>query len=445
MYKSDKPISELASSFRSDSLSARRRQFTETHWLRYPAFQARFTWRGQITALTADGLVLSGGDEPHSWSGLRHLRWAQEGLRGGATVPVAVADVIAVGDWLGIEPETGDVIVYAFSSKPNESLEAREPGFADTAIAWATFLVRVRRFFTARGFIEVTTPTLAPSPGTEPFLDPLQVLTHFDGEARPLYLITSPEFHLKKALAAGLPRVFEIARCFRDREAGEHHRTEFCMLEWYRSFATHREIADDVEALLKSLGDSTSPPPRLRRTTMPELFAHYLEFTLRPDASAEEFRALAKTHGVRFQLDDTFDDLFHRLFLEKIEPRLAEFGEGQPVLIGDYPPSQAALARIGTSGFADRFEIYWRGLEIANAFHELNDPAENSARFAADNRAKIASGRAAVPLDTELLECFQTGVPPAGGIALGLERLFMALNGWERIDKTRPFLSPPVF
>jgi lysyl-tRNA synthetase class 2 len=148
---------------------------------------------------------------------------------------------------------------------------------------------------------------------------------------------------------------------------------------------------------------------------------------------------LLKAVPVRTVADDTFDDVFHRIFIEKIEPRLDEYAEGRPVLVCDYPPSMSALARLNSAGFADRFEVYWRGLELCNAFHELNDPSENRRRFERDNVMKASTGREQVPLDVQLLRSFDNGIPPAGGIALGLERLFMATRSLSSIDQVRPF------
>jgi lysyl-tRNA synthetase class 2 len=240
---------------------------------------------------------------------------------------------------------------------------------------------------------------------------------------------------LKKILGAGQPLVFEIAKCFRNKEGGDHHRIEFFMLEWYRSFASLDEIAADVEALIQRF----SPMQSLERNTMSELFREYVEFELKPETSRVDLVRLAERHGVRVLSGDTFDDLFHKIFLEKIELKLRERNSGGPVLITGYPPSQAALSRIGELGFAERFEVYWRGLELCNAFHELNDPAENKKRFDRDNFLKSQSGRPTVPLDEELMRAFDHGVPPAAGIALGLERLFMASFEVESIEFTRPF------
>ena len=346
-----------------------------------------------------------------------------------------VGDVVNVGDWIAVNSD-GDTVLFspclsfqALQSSPLARVSA-------DAQSWAEFLLRIRGFFAERGFLEMTTPILAPSPGTEPYLDPLSISVTSDQKTSEKFLITSPEFHLKKALAGGLPRIFEIARCFRNDEGGDHHRVEFHMLEWYRSFASLKDIADDVENLIRTF----RPEISLRRQTMTEVFEEFAGFKLTAEMTRDEISREALALGVRFTSDDDFADIFHRIFLERIEPALVALG---PILISGYPPSMSALARIGTDGFADRFEVYWNGLELCNAFHELNDPEENRRRFEDDIARKLRSGRRAVPVDDELLRAFEFGLPPSGGIALGLERLFMAIHNISDIGRVRPFLANP--
>lgn len=308
---------------------------------------------------------------------------------------------------------------------------------------WADFLFEVRSFFRGREFIEARTPTLVPSPGTEPFLDPFSTLWESGGERRRLFLPTSPEFHLKKLLSAGWTRVFELKTCFRNGEHGGHHQPEFSMLEWYRAYSDLESIAGDVADLIEWLSGKLDLPvrPRLVRTTMREVFARaFPGFELSSGTTRDELRALAARAQVRLADSDTWDEIFFRIFLEKIEGSIADLmvTDG-PVLIHGYPPSQAALARIGADGFADRFEVYWRGFELANAFHELNDSVENEARFAEDAAKKHDLGKPAVPLDEGFLAALRFGLPPSGGIALGLDRLFMALFEIDQIAATRAF------
>jgi lysyl-tRNA synthetase class 2 len=323
----------------------------------------------------------------------------------------------------------------------------------ERSVQWARMLSEIRAFFDARDFIEMQTPTLVPSPGTEPFLDPFSTVWETASGRQTLFLPTSPEFHLKKLLATGWTRIFELKTCFRNGELGTHHQPEFMMLEWYRAFSSLERVADDVGELISWLAERlvTVPgysrvwpqgkKPQLVRTTMREVFFRAFKgFELRPDTTRDELLKVAADAEVRCGSTDTWDEVYFRLFLEKIENSLAELMQTDgPVLIHGYPPSQAALARIGADGFADRFEVYWRGFELANAFHELNDAVETLVRFNDDAAKKRDLSKSAVPLDQGLLNAVEFGLPPSGGIALGVDRLFMAFFGIKEITKTRPF------
>lgn len=415
--------------------------FLGHHWRRYPSWQdshegfriGRVVGRDKTEFVIRDYRLL---EAPETRFNPEVLYWHLESFRepkAGESAP-PVQEVLRVGDWIGISA-AGEVILFAPCMRSVVVQESDLLG--EQAKRWSDFLAGVRRFFVGCGFQEMTTPTLAVSPGTEPYLDPLAVEIEFAGFHETRYLVTSPEFHLKKILGAGVPRIFEIAKCFRNKESGHQHRVEFHMLEWYRSFSALEKIADDVEGLIRHF----RPEVRLHRTSMSTLFKRFLDFDLKSDSSRDDVARLAAQKQIRVLPDDSFDDLFHKLFLECIEDRLGEIDAGNPVLISDYPPSQAALARIGENGFAQRFEVYWRGFELCNAFHELNDPSENQRRFDRDNFAKKQSGRAPVPVDEELLRAFEQGVPPAAGIALGLERLFMALFEIDSIEHARPFAT----
>jgi lysyl-tRNA synthetase class 2 len=415
--------------------------FLGHHWKRYPGWNEAFQnfLLGRVVGRDKFEFVLRDERQTHSPESRlnsEQLCWHIESFRepkAGESAP-PVQEVLRVGDWVGISGQ-GEVILFAPCARPVAVQECDL--LAEKAVKWSLFLLAIRQFFQDREFFEISTPTLAVSPGTEPFLDPLKVETEFGGFRETRYLITSPEFHLKKVVGAGVPRIFEIAKCFRNRESGHQHRIEFHMLEWYRSFADLDQIAQDVEALIRLF----CPDVHLVRTNMPALFQRFLGFQLNSNTTRDQLAALAEKHSIRTLNDDGFDDLFHKLFLERIEPYLNEVDEGNPVLVTDYPPTQAALARIGENGFAQRFEVYWHGLELCNAFHELNDPSENQRRLDGDLYQKKILGREPVPLDSELMRTFEHGMPPAAGIALGLERLFMAVYKTESIDLTRPFAT----
>lgn len=292
------------------------------------------------------------------------------------------------------------------------------------ALEWPRFLQSVRDFFKSEKFQEVHTPTLVQSSGAETHLDPFT--TKFKNET--YYLPTSPEFHLKKLLSMGLTQIFEIKNCFRQDEVSNTHNPEFTMLEWYRGYAGIEEIIDDVKGLLKYVGEQTQTDV----VSMKDLFLRHVGFELTPQTTRDELKLISEHH----QETDTWSDVFFRIFLEKIEPQI---GQERPVIVRDFPPHLSALARINERGWADRFEVYWRGLELGNAYDELNDPLECEKRLRLWNEEKQVLGKSIVPLSTELLNALKAGMPPSGGIAMGLERLFMATHHLNDIHKIKFF------
>jgi lysyl-tRNA synthetase class 2 len=298
----------------------------------------------------------------------------------------------------------------------------------------------VENFFLAHGFVEIQTPTLVPSPGSEPFLDPFVVELQHEGQTHKKFLPTSPELHLKKALCLGWERIFEVRPCFRNGEWGNHHRPEFIMLEWYRAYENLDRILSDCQHLFSWVARSLGlpPPDPFENLTLQEAFLKYVDpnFLLTPHTCRKDLAALASRLCIETEPSDDFDDIFFRLFLEKIEPHLSG---PIPIVLRNYPPSQAALSRKTVEGWADRFEIYWQGYEIANAFHELNDPFEQCQRLEKDNKKKNSLGKPIVPIDQEFIQGLMSGMPPSGGIALGLERLFLAFHPKLEIGQLRLF------
>ncbi|MDZ4676796.1 MAG: EF-P lysine aminoacylase EpmA [Oligoflexia bacterium] len=313
----------------------------------------------------------------------------------------------------------------------------------DRAHQWQVFIKTLKYFFAAREFIELRTPTLVSSPGLEPHLDVFKTQLNFGRVEKNYYLPTSPEFHLKKALALGFERCFEIKECFRNNEISEHHQPEFLMLEWYRAYATSNALIEDIKQLIpfliEELGISSHFPKEIfvEVIKMEMLWKNTVGFDLTPQTSQNDLAKLAHKLQLDFNEKENFDDLFARIFLEKIEPELQK--NLNPVIVWHYPPSQAALARSTTDGWADRFELYWKGLEIANAFHELNDPVEQLIRFKNDQEKKSSLNKEVVPIDDEFMNALKWGMPPSAGIALGVERLFMALFEIKKISEVRLF------
>jgi lysyl-tRNA synthetase class 2 len=312
-------------------------------------------------------------------------------------------------------------------------------------------LTLIRTFFNSRGFEEWQTPRLVASPGLEVHLQGF--VTHYldrRGEKTRYYLPTSPEFSLKKALCAGMERIYEICRCFRNGgEIGPLHQCEFTMLEWYRAFADYRSIMDDVEELGIYLKEELYPAdtPRFRgqdidwrppwfRTSLQEAFAQHCGIDLlRGVEDLGYFQAEAnRLLGEKAEESEGFDELFVQLLVTFVEPQL---GLERPEILYDYPINMSALAasKPGKPEFVERFELYVAGVELANGFTELNDPAEHETRFQEALREKKQRGYPEVPTDGQFLKELEYGMPPAAGVALGVERILMALTGGEHIDE----------
>lgn len=335
-----------------------------------------------------------------------------ESLRDGDLIQVEVTGEGNSG-WLCVNVKR----VQAATSQRARVPKPHAPRFTD-------FIYRVRQYFLDRGLTEVFTPSLVVCPGLEPSLEPFKVGQH--------YLPTSPEIHLKKAMAEGFTDLFEIKPCFRDKESSPHHAAEFLMLEWYRGFANLDLVIEDLSGLLTSL--RIAP---FETTTFKELFKTNLDFDLTPQTPSSELKSLCQAHALDIEASDTWSDFFHRLTVHRIEPVMAQ--RSHPVLVRDFPPSEAALARLNSKGWADRFELYWRGFEIANAFNEVTDAPEQVRRWQYEQSERKRLGTSPLPQDSTLIEALEKGIPPTAGIALGLERLYMALNGVDDIRELRLF------
>lgn len=336
--------------------------------------------------------------------------------------------------WPGMKVEPGDLAWFRVSALEGEcfTVETSErlPGRAGKprlakprAEAFTRFVEEVRSFFLDAGLVQLRTPTLVECPGLEPTLEPFAVDEKF--------LPTSPEIHLKKALAQGWSDIFEIRPCFRKDERSAHHASEFMMLEWYRGFAGLEAVIADLQALLHKIG-----APAARETDFAEVFNDTLGFKLTPHTTREGLWRLCADLNLDRDESDTFTDLFHRLMIEKIEPAMALQG---PLIVRRFPPEMAALAKFDEQGWGDRFELYWNGLEIANAFYEVTDADEQRRRWEGESRERVRIGTRPLPLDEEMLAALERGIPPTGGIALGLERLFMALHGVRDIRELSYF------
>lgn len=251
-----------------------------------------------------------------------------------------------------------------------------------------------------------------------------------------LYLQTSPEFAMKRLLAAGSGPIYQITRAFRDGEAGRRHNPEFAMLEWYRPGFDHHDLMDETDELLNVVLGS----PAAERLTYAEAVERHtgLDPHTAPMATLRE-RVRATDPSLSSQLDPNDRDLWLQLIMSEIvEPKL---GRGRPTFLYDYPASQAALARIrpGPPDVAERFEVYIDGLELANGFHELADPIEQERRFRADLAERRRRGLPEVPIDRNLLDALAAGLPDCAGVALGVDRLVMLATGASAITEVIPF------
>lgn len=292
----------------------------------------------------------------------------------------------------------------------------------------------IRRSMDAAGFLEVETPIAVPSPGLEAHLDAFAVSGAATGGRA--FLHTSPEFAMKKLLAAGSGSIYQIARVFRDEPASATHRPEFSMLEFYRSPGDIDDVQRETVALIDAVAaavdgawrpgehDCLSVSDAFRRVGLPCPLEH-------PDPAA--FRAAL---ALRSAPDDTWDDLFFRAFLEKVEP---SFPPDRVTVLTDYPAQMAALAELHPDDprRALRFEVFVGATELGNAFQELRDPVEQRRRFERDRSLRQQAGKRAYPIDEALLAALPS-MPPTSGIALGLDRLLMVCLGAPNLDLITP-------
>jgi lysyl-tRNA synthetase class 2 len=307
--------------------------------------------------------------------------------------------------------------------------------------ARAAVLAKVRAFFAERDFVEVETPLLVPSPGLEIHLEAVRA---GDG-----YLITSPEYQMKRLLAGGFERIYQVCKCFRAGEHGPHHASEFTMIEWYRGFAGLDAIIADTEQLVHAVCgsharagaraiDVTPPWPRM---TVRDAMWTWAGVRVDGAEPAAELVATIRAAGIEVAADAAWDDAFFTAFLDRVEPAIAKLEHA--LVLEDWPAPLAALARRkpGDPAVALRFEAYVGGIELANAFDELTDPAEQRARFEDDQRIRSERGKPVYPIDAKLVAALAEGLPPSAGIALGFDRLVMLATGAGRIDDVLTFAA----
>lgn len=303
----------------------------------------------------------------------------------------------------------------------------------DTLRQRATIIKSIRDFFTARGVMEVETPLMCHTSVTDPFIQSIPALFQANEREKEIryYLQTSPEYAMKRLLASGSGAIFQICKAFRQSEVGKHHNPEFSMIEWYRPNFNHHDLMDEADELLQLVLNK----PAAERKTYAELFMQYLNINPHTSTLSElKNCASEKNISVAGEIDD-IDIWLQLLMSEYIEPRI---GQDKPIIIYDFPASQAALARI-QGNVASRFEIYYRGIELANGFHELQDANEQRKRFEKNSAARKKLGLNEIPIDEFLLSALTHGLPDCSGIALGIDRLIMLATNQEKIADVLSF------
>ncbi|BDA80692.1 EF-P lysine aminoacylase GenX [Leptospira kobayashii] len=314
----------------------------------------------------------------------------------------------------------------------------------NTQILRSRFLKSTRSFLEESGFLEVDTPCFKPVVGMEPYLDPFFVSS--PGGKETGYLITSPEYSLKQSLANGLERIYEITHTFRSGEEGSpYHSAEFLMLELYAKNWNDKDLRDFCKGYFKRLGFDFS---ELQAADFLTRDSSYEEISVEDMIKAHTKRGLSRKELIETIFDHKltsakedelvtwqYEDLFFLVFLNLVEPRLGD----KIVFLYDYPPECAALAKI-ENGKAKRFEIYWSGLELANAFWELTDPKEQRRRFTEEQMLRERLGKEKFPIDEDFLSSLESGnFPDSSGISFGLDRIFMRLIGGNGLKGMSPY------
>jgi len=301
----------------------------------------------------------------------------------------------------------------------------------------AAILAEIRRFFSDRGVLEVETPAMSQATITDIHLFPFETCFVGPGaaEGMTLYLMTSPEYHMKRLLTAGSGPIFQMGKSFRNEEAGRYHNPEFTMLEWYRPRYDMYRLMNEVDDLLQQILDCDTA----ETVSYQQVFIRHLEVDpLSADkAQLREVAAKLDLSNIADEEEDR-DTLLQLLFAMGVEPHI---GRDKPTFVYHFPATQASLAEISTEDHrvAERFEVYYKGVELANGFRELTDGREQRQRFEQDNRKRAARGLPQHPIDNNLLAALEQGMPECSGVALGVDRLIMIALGAESLADVLAF------
>jgi lysyl-tRNA synthetase class 2 len=301
----------------------------------------------------------------------------------------------------------------------------------------ALVLQKIRQFFAVRDVLEVDTPALSHATVTDEHLHSFctQFIHPFSPQASTLYLQTSPEFAMKRLLCAGSGAIYQICKSFRNEEAGRFHNPEFTMLEWYRPGFDHLQLMTEIDELIQMVVGCDSA----ERVTYQDVFKQYLGYCPLT-ATLTDIKTLASQYGyAELAADENDKDtLLMLLFSQHVEPKI---GQDRPCFVMDFPASQAALARISPTNplVAERFELYFQGIELANGFHELTDGPEQLRRFEQDNVKRQHIGLEIMPIDHNFIAAIDYGLPACAGVALGIDRLLMLALNYSEIDQVIAF------
>jgi len=304
----------------------------------------------------------------------------------------------------------------------------------------------VREWFWQQNFVEVETPLIVAAPDQQPTLTLMQTeVLNERGKKFVGYLQTSPEYTMKKMLAAGYEKIFSLGKVFRNQESfGGTHNPEFTMIEWYRANTDFYALMTDVEQMCNHvLGQINKPQWEFKRVHMRELWQKFVGVNLDEYVTTESMRPLCESLGYKPAADEEYEDLFYRIFLNLIEPELAKM---PAVIIHHYPLPMAALSRRSEKepGYAERFEVYINGIELANAYSELTGADEQRARLNNEYAARVRHSKQIVPIDEEFISAVGQ-MPPAAGIALGIDRLVQAMLGVDEINAILPLSAAHLF
>jgi lysyl-tRNA synthetase class 2 len=399
--------------------------------MRFPLFPSDLDESGPHGELALSGRVVLVGDT---------------GFRIGdafGTVEIRGMADVTVGDLvtLSVQRDSNGIELLAVieCQRPVRAAGAETKRFASERIAAnvrarAAIFAVLRSYFEREHFVEVDTPLLVRSPGLDLHLDAVEV----EGG----YLITSPEYQMKRMLAGGFPRIFQISHVFRRGEVGSRHNPEFTMLEWYRAFATVAEVMRDTELLIAEVATIAEAGP-------PALHGEHGRIDVTPPfprmTVAEAFQRFAGISMDRMlTLAESSPDSYFHILVDQIEPALAQLPT--PVFLTDFPISQASLARAKPDDprLCERFELYAGGVELCNGFGELTDPGEQRRRLLADQAARTQIGKPVYPIDERFLAALEEGMPASAGNALGVDRLVALALGEPEIARVMPFPASHV-